>query len=80
MSDTFNIYPNINVSKKIVSGKISVYEYIPFTSARISLLLFDENNIAIDNKFFLLEGEDFLSWGTDDKYLITWVKTKLRDE
>jgi hypothetical protein len=80
MSDTFNIYPNINVSKKIVSGKISVYEYIPFTSARVSCLLCDENNSAIENRCFFLEGEDFLSWGTDDKYLINWVKKKLHDE
>jgi hypothetical protein len=73
----FNVYPNFSITKRIVKAKIGVMEYIPFTSAKISVLLYDENYCVVDSRIYLLENQDFGSWGTDDKFLINWVKTKL---
>jgi hypothetical protein len=73
----FNVYPNFNITKRIVKAKIGVMEYIPFTSAKISVLLYDDNYCVVDSRIYLLENPDFGSWGTDDKFLINWVKTKL---
>ena len=80
MSDTFNIYPNINITKKVISAKLIVYDYILFTSAIIKCILIDQTDSIIETRMFVLEGEDFRNWGTDDKYLINWVKKKLYDE
>jgi hypothetical protein len=74
---SFNIYPNITITKKIVRGVLRVSEYIPFIKANIMVVLFDENDKVIDNRCYVLDGEDFLNWGNDDKYLVNWVKTKL---
>ena len=74
---SFNVYPNITITKKVVRGVLRVSEYIPFTKATILVMLFDENDKLIDNRVYVIEGEDFLNWGTDDKYLVNWVKNKL---
>ena len=73
----FNLYPNITITRKIVKVRFAVMEYIPFTQARIMCILYDEDDRAIDNRAFMLEKEDFLNWGSDDKYLVNWIKTKL---
>ena len=74
---SFNVYPNITITKKIVRGVLRVSEYIPFIKATIMVVLFDENDKVIDNRCYVLDGEDFLNWGNDDKYLVNWIKNKL---
>ena len=74
---SFNVYPNITITKKIVRGVLRVSEYIPFIKATIMVVLFDENDKVIDNRCYIIDGEDFLNWGTDDKYLVNWIKNKL---
>lgn len=73
----FNVYPNITITQRVVKARFAVADYIPFTRARIMCILYDENDKAIDNRTYMLEGEDFLNWGSDDKYLVNWIKTKL---
>jgi len=77
-SPDFNIYPNITTTKKIVSGTLSVFNYIPFQSAQIAVMLKDENGIGIDNRIYTLdETNGFNDWGSNDAFLINWVKNKL---
>jgi hypothetical protein len=75
---TFNVYPNFSITKRIVKAKIGVTEYLPFTSAKISVLLFDDTYSVVDSRIMLLENPDFANWGTDDKFLLNWVKSKLQ--
>lgn len=77
-SNEFNVYPNINISKKIVKAAFKVCEYIPFTSAKISVILFDENDSGIDTRIFTLdETNGFSQWGADDTFLVNWLKTQI---
>lgn len=73
----FNVYPNFSITKRVVKAKIGVMEYIPFTSAKISVLLIDDTYSVVDSRIMLLENPDFANWGTDDKFLLNWVKSKL---
>ena len=74
----FNIYPNINFSKRIVAGRLSVFDYIPFESAKISVLLKDEDGMFIENRVYTLDASNgFNEWGNNDNFLIAWVKNKL---
>lgn len=75
---TFNVYPNFSITKRIVKAKIGVMEYIPFTSAKISVLLIDDAYSVVDSRIMLLENPDFANWGTDDIFLLKWVKSKLQ--
>ena len=74
---TFIVYPNFSITKRIVKAKLGVMDYIPFVSAKISVLLLDETDCVVDSRIFSLELPEFGYWGTDDKFLINWVKTKL---
>jgi len=73
----FPVYPNLTITKRICKAKISVMRYIPFVSASINVLLYDENDIVIDTRGYVLELPEFADWGTDDKWLVNWVKQKL---
>lgn len=74
---SFNVYPNINITKKVVRAVIRISEYIPFTKANIIVILFDETDKVIDNRVYVLDGDDFLNWGNDDKYVVNWIKNKI---
>ena len=77
-SSDFNVYPNITITKKVVSGRISVFNYIPFQSAGIAVMLNDENGVCVDNRVFTLDASNgFGEWGNNDLFIINWVKTKL---
>lgn len=77
---SFNVYPNITITKKVVKGILRVTEYVPFIKANISVMLFDENDKIIDNRFFVIDTTNgFNEWSNDDKYLVNWVKNKLTD-
>lgn len=77
MSSYFIIEPAIVVTKTLVQGRVSVFDYIPFTSAMLACMLFDESGTCIDNRIYKLEGEDFANWGNDDEYLVEYVKAQL---
>lgn len=74
----FNIYPNISVTKKIVKGRITRLDLTLFESIKIDVILLDED----EKPYKLLQLEmdktnGYLQYGTDDKYLIDWVKSKI---
>jgi hypothetical protein len=74
----FNIYPNITITKRIVAGRLSVCDYIPFESAKIAVMLKDENGICVENRIYTLDASNgFNEWGSNDNFLIAWVKNKL---
>lgn len=43
------------------------------SSATFRISLLDSNNICISNKYVTLEGQDYLNWGTDDKYVLNYM-------
>lgn len=73
----FIVYPNFSITKRIVKAKLGVMDYVPFVSAKISVLLLDETDSVVDSRIFSLELPEFGYWGSDDNFLIKWVKTKL---
>ena len=74
------IYPNLKKSIKIVKCKYNVFNYIPFTSAKISTQLFDDNDIAIETRVYEINQDNgFMQWGTDDTFLTKWVQAKLQE-
>jgi NAD kinase len=45
-------------------------------SASIEVQLFSNNNLR-DIKLLNMSGDNYLNWGTDDSYVITWVMKEL---
>ena len=75
------IYPPVKL-KPLTASKIrvSIIDMKIFEYVRLSVHLLDIDDSSIDNRFYLLQGDDYKGWGTDDNYLINWVKKRLNEE
>lgn len=64
---------------RILAFRIRVISVVLKQSAIIRLVLEQECNgqTTMENKELILDGDDYLNWGSDDDYLIEWVKGKL---
>ena len=73
----FNVYPNITVSKKIVRAEVSIVELKLFESARIAVMLYDEDNrVQKVHQLMLDQTNGYNDW-LNDKWLLDWVKTQI---
>ena len=75
------IYPPVKL-KPLTASKIrvNVIDIKIFEYVRLNVHLLDIDDISIDNRIYLLQGDDYKGWGADDNYLINWVKKRLNDE
>jgi hypothetical protein len=46
-------------------------------SATFRISLYDVNDNCFSNKYVTLQGEDYLKWGTDDKYVLNFIAKEL---
>ena len=76
----FNVYPNIKQSVTICKASIAIQSYVMFKSATLMVSLYDTDEHFVCVKVYTIEGDDFANWGTDDTYVINWVKIKLQNE
>lgn len=67
----------ITTSKTIASFTIQNVVVGLNTTACINIALYDALGDNIGNKSFIMEPIDYAKWGTDDSYIIEYVKQKL---
>ena len=77
MNFEFKIYPNLTITKKIVRAEVSIVEIKLFESARIAVMLYDEENKVQSVKQLILNKENGYDNWTTDKWLLDWVKAKI---
>jgi hypothetical protein len=76
----FSFYPQLKKEIKINQFCINVIEFRLFNYVKISVGLFDTNNMLVDNRLYTLEGDDYTAWGEDDNYVVRYVKARLQQE
>lgn len=78
--ESFIIYPNLKKTLNIVKfSNVQIIEYKLFQSAFITFDLFDEKDVFIESKGFSLDlSNGFLQWGSDDKFIIQFIKSELQ--
>ncbi len=74
-----NIYPNIKKTFNIVKFKYHIIEIKLFQSVRIAVYLYKENDMLIDAKGYIIEGEEYNAWSNDDKYILNLIKQKIQE-
>lgn len=75
------IYPPYKKTKTANKIKIFVNELRLFEYVRITVLLYDDStDELIETKVMTLQDEDYKAWGSDDKYIFEFVKTRLSSE
>ena len=78
--DTHTFYPQLKKEIKINQFKIKVLELELFKHLKIVVALLDTDGNYVEQKFYTLDGDDYLQWANDDTYVINFVKRKLREQ
>ena len=79
MQDEYiNVYPNIKKTLNVCKFKYQILEIKLSESVRVAVYLFNENDLLIDSKQYLISDTDYKNWGSDDNYLINLIKKKIQ--
>ena len=73
------LYPNIKKFITICKFKYMVLEMVLFKHIKIGVYLYNENDVLIESRQFLIEGEEYNNWSNDDQYIIKLLKEKLQN-
>lgn len=73
-----NVYPNIKVSKTICKAQITVLDFQLFKSISFMVRLMDENGVVIEARQLVMDKTNgYNEYGSDDNYVLNWVKGQL---
>jgi len=75
----FPVYPNIKKIITLCKARIQILEIKMFESVRVAVYLLDSNGIVFESTQFLIEGDEYEAWGSDDTYLVKLIKQKIQD-
>jgi hypothetical protein len=70
------INPPLNVIYNNMS--ITCTNIILNTQATFSVILYNTNNNLVINKIFIMSGDDYVQWTTDD-YVYNWINKQIQD-
>ena len=73
-------YPYIRKEIKINQFQVLVERLTLFESAELRVGLYSDDGKLMEWRNFILSGEDYIKWTDDDKYVINYVKQRLRSE
>ena len=79
IDEYYPVYPNINKILKIVKFKYTILEIILFKSIRIAVYLYNENDLLIEARQYVIEGDEYNAWSNDDNYIIKLLKEKIQN-
>lgn len=73
----FNVYPNINITKKLVRAEINIVKLVLFEKIQLAVVLFDEENIPQKAYNLQLDQTNGYNDWQNDKWLVEWVKKQI---
>lgn len=72
------LYPNMKKTVNICKFKYQILEIKLKESVRVAVYLFNDDDILVDSKQYLIDGEEYANWGSDDNYIINLIKQKIQ--
>jgi hypothetical protein len=75
-----SFYPPFQKIIKIGNFKIVDVKIELFISASFTAMLFDMDGNHYDNRVYKLTEPEYVLWGSDDNYLVKYVKDALKKE
>jgi len=64
-------------TKTAVRFSIDIAQIELGSSATFRITLYDIDDKCVSSKYVTLEGQDYLNWGTDDKYVVNYIAKTL---
>jgi hypothetical protein len=81
MSDnSFPVSPPITKTLIVTKASAQVQSINLGVSATILALLLSDIGELVDTRVYILEGQDYANWGSDDMYIQNYVQQKLAEE
>ena len=65
------------ITQTIVRFSLDISQLILNQSATFRVSLYDKDDTLIDTPFIILEGTDYVNWGSDDNYVIRFAAKQL---
>ena len=78
--ESFPLLAPIEIKHVCVKAIATIQSLTLGQNAIIRVKLLTEDDTAISVKMFILEGQDYDNWGSDDLYIQTYVQNKLAEE
>lgn len=78
--ESFPLLVPIEIKHVCVKAIATIQSMTLGISATIAVVIMTEDNSVIDTRVYILEGEDYTNWGSDDLYIQHWVQEKLARE
>lgn len=75
--ESFPLLHPIEIKQVITKARVKIHSINLGISATLIVDLMTDDGSVVDNRFMILEGEDYNNWGTDDLYIQQWVQQKL---
>jgi hypothetical protein len=79
-NEPFPLLVPIEIKYTYVKAIATIQSITLGSSATIAVQLMTEDNSMIDTRVYILEGEDYANWGSDDLFISHWVQEKLARE
>ena len=76
----FPVYPNVKRSVNICKARILILEFNIFESVRVAVYLLNEFDAVMDSTQFVISGDEYAQWGTQDDYLVKLLKKKIQEK
>ena len=78
--EEYPLYPNIKRTLTICKFKYQILELKLKESIRIAVYLFTENDILVEATQYLITGNEYNVWGSDDTYIVNLIKQKIQNQ
>jgi hypothetical protein len=77
--EQFPVYPPIKKTLTISKFKYNILEIKLFESIRIAVYLYGDNDLLIEARQYIIDGEQYKKWSSDDQYILTLIKQKIQE-
>jgi hypothetical protein len=77
--EEYPVYPPIKKTLTICKFTYNILEIKLFESVRIAVYLYNENNMLIDAKQYIIKDDQYKAWTNDDQYILNLIKQKIQD-
>ena len=77
--DEYPVYPPIKKTLTICKFTYKIIEIKLFEYVRIVVYLYGDNNLMIESRQYIIDGEEYKKWSSDDQYILTLIKQKIQE-
>jgi len=72
------IYPPVKKTITMCKFKYNILEIKLFESVRIAVYLFDDKDMMVEARQYLIDSNSYKAWSQDDQYIVNLLKIKIQ--